>query len=876
MMLTNGASKKTARDYKEPDSNPLENTGAMGNFLLWVSLIILLILIVAGVYFFQSGYMTNVMVIAAGLIPVFITIVLNSQGKHQTAGALLSISLILLITILATIGQGIHAIGLISYPVILIITGLFLRRDMIIYITALSIASVSWLVFGEMLGFYQPKVFENITVIEFLVVTAILVITAMGVQIYSKVIRENSVRLKRELDERKKAEIALGETEELYRNLIENTSVITYRDTAEEESSAIYISPQIFQLLGYSQTEWLSNPRFWAVVTHPDDREKVREMTKTCLETGAKTVIEYRMHSKDGKWFWFQDEAILKRTVEGEPLYIHGVLIDITNRKIAEQKLQQREAILNAVAQAAQLLLKSMNWRDEANAILQMLGEATGASHVYLFENLMGNDEVMLTSQKFEYVAPGIQSELNFAAYQNARLSPTTPGLEDWYTNLSEGKPFYGSGRQYPRYWEEVFESRGLKTLLDMPIFVNGMWWGIIGFDDFVNEMPWSQVEIDALAAAAGNLGAAIERQQAEQALRASEDKFQHAFHHTYVCMAISRTFDNTLLDVNDAFCKVTGFSREEAIGKRAGRDMHIWVRSEDRDFVIRTLEEQGFVDEYRASFKRKTGEIGIALLSAVNVTIAGEACQLFTFYDISRIDQLVNELKAKNEELQNFTYTVSHDLKAPLMTIAGFLGYLEQDARGGDIERLNKDVLRINEAVSKMGRLLNELLELSRIGRLMNEPQDIPFDEIVQEALKLVRGRLEARQVEVRVEADLPYVHGDRARLIEVIQNLVDNAAKFMGDQTNPLIEIGARREEDNWVFFVRDNGIGIGPDQHERIFGLFNKLDAQTDGTGIGLALVKRIIEVHGGRIWVESEGTGKGSTFNFTLSGRYERGT
>jgi signal transduction histidine kinase len=190
-------------------------------------------------------------------------------------------------------------------------------------------------------------------------------------------------------------------------------------------------------------------------------------------------------------------------------------------------------------------------------------------------------------------------------------------------------------------------------------------------------------------------------------------------------------------------------------------------------------------------------------------------------------------------------------------------------------MERVSRDSLRINEAVTKMQRLLNELLKLSRIGRIMNPPEVVPFGEIVSEALRVVEGSLRARQVRVKVEADLPSLYGDRARLVEVIQNLVDNGAKFMGDQADPLIEIGATSIDGKRAFYVRDNGIGVDADQHERIFGLFNKLDTNTEGTGIGLALVKRIIEVHGGRIWLESEGKGNGSTFYFTLADRQEAG-
>jgi signal transduction histidine kinase len=192
----------------------------------------------------------------------------------------------------------------------------------------------------------------------------------------------------------------------------------------------------------------------------------------------------------------------------------------------------------------------------------------------------------------------------------------------------------------------------------------------------------------------------------------------------------------------------------------------------------------------------------------------------------------------------------------------------LEQDARTGNFDRLNADIQRISDATEKMHRLLSELLELSRVGRVMNEKQSVPFDAIVMEALRRVEGQLKEKQVKVQVGSEFPVVHVDKERLIEVIQNLTDNAVKFMGNQPSPIIEIGHVTEDGRPIFFVRDNGIGIKTDFHKRIFNLFDKLNPATDGTGVGLALVKRIVEVHGGSIWVDSH-EGSGATFYFTLS-------
>ena len=226
-------------------------------------------------------------------------------------------------------------------------------------------------------------------------------------------------------------------------------------------------------------------------------------------------------------------------------------------------------------------------------------------------------------------------------------------------------------------------------------------------------------------------------------------------------------------------------------------------------------------------------------------------------------------ELESKNAELERYTYTVSHDLKSPLVTIKGFLGLLEADMIKGDAERIKKDVGHIHNAADKMNQLLDELLELSRVGEVAGVKEKVPFEYLANEVLELDGGRMKKLGIEVKIAPDLPIMYVDRLRLVEVLQNFIDNAVKHMGRQSEPCIEIGARQVNGEDVYYVRDNGIGIEPRYHENVFGLFNKLDKASDGTGVGLAIVRRIIEVHGGRVWVESKGKEKGSTFCFTIA-------
>lgn len=228
----------------------------------------------------------------------------------------------------------------------------------------------------------------------------------------------------------------------------------------------------------------------------------------------------------------------------------------------------------------------------------------------------------------------------------------------------------------------------------------------------------------------------------------------------------------------------------------------------------------------------------------------------------------LIAKLEAINAEIERFTYTAFHDLRAPLVTIKGFLGMLEKDLAANNQDQVQEDLRRVEGAANKMDELLSDLLELFRVGRVANPPEEVDLQQLTRAAVQSLDELLSAKNVTVNVSPDLPIVYGDRIRLREVLENLIENAAQHAEGQVQPVIEIGTRIQEHEQIIFVRDNGPGIDPRYHNRIFNLFEKLNPEREGTGIGLALVKRIIEVHGGQIWVESEGHGHGATFCFTL--------
>jgi PAS domain S-box-containing protein len=373
-------------------------------------------------------------------------------------------------------------------------------------------------------------------------------------------------------------------------------------------------------------------------------------------------------------------------------------------------------------------------------------------------------------------------------------------------------------------------------------------------------------------------------RKQIEKALRESEEKYRLLIDTANESVIVAQ--DGLFKFVNPMTLGLLGADSEQEL---IDRPFPEFIHPDDRSMVVenyrRRIANEAAQPRYAFRAATRDGIVKWVEINAALIEWQGKPATLNFLTDITerkraeealrkahdelemRVKERTEELARKNTEMERFIYTVSHDLRTPLISVSGFLGFIKQDAEQGDLDRMQADLRIANEAVTKMDRHLLETLELSRIGRVVNPPDDVPFGEIVEDALGQTSEKIRSSGCKVSVSENLPVVHVDRMRITEVLANLIENSIKYMGLQANPELEIGQRIDGKGRIFFVRDNGIGIDPSQHEKVFELFYKVDNKSEGSGAGLAIVKKIIEVHGGRIWIESE-LGQGCTVCFTL--------
>ena len=370
-------------------------------------------------------------------------------------------------------------------------------------------------------------------------------------------------------------------------------------------------------------------------------------------------------------------------------------------------------------------------------------------------------------------------------------------------------------------------------------------------------------------------IGTAIditERKRAEQALLESENKFSILFGESAHPVVLSRLSDHVLVDVNNAWTELFGFTKAEAVGKTS-LELGINRDPQRRTQTINEVRRVNSIRNLEQTLFTKSGRALTTLLSINLITIGGENYAINSLQDITERKQMeealyqrTEDLRRSNSELEHFAYVASHDLQEPLRKVIGFTSLLSKRYQGRLDAEADEFIGFTVQAAARMQDLIQDLLTYSRVGRSA-EMTTTDCEQVLNEALANLQVEVETSGAQIQHTA-LPTVMGNERELIQLFQNLVGNALKFHGDSP-PEVHIGARRQHNDWLFSVRDNGIGLDPQFSERIFQMFQRLHRKDEypGTGIGLAVCKKVVEHHGGHIWVDSA-PGAGATFLFTL--------
>ena len=359
----------------------------------------------------------------------------------------------------------------------------------------------------------------------------------------------------------------------------------------------------------------------------------------------------------------------------------------------------------------------------------------------------------------------------------------------------------------------------------------------------------------------------ALEHKDVEEVLRESEEKYSKLVENSLTGIYIDQ--DEKIVFANNRFADIYRYPREELIGIESWRLVHPEDRSLTDKTRARRLKGEEAPPEYEARGLTKDGETIWIKRRNTSIEHKGRPAILGNAVDITEQKRAEEQLRKINEELKNFVHVVSHDLKTPIISIQGFSSRLLKNYQEklGDKGRVYLE--HIKTSGRRMEVLVSDLLTLSKIGRVVSNLKDVSSHEIVKNLTSDLQDRVKEKGIELIVAHNLPTISCDGERIYQVFQNLLVNAIKFMGDTESPQIEIGYADMGDFHQFSVRDNGIGIDPKYHRRIFDMFHRLKKIEDeeGTGLGLAIVYRIVTDHDGKVWVESE-KGKGATFYFTL--------
>ena len=599
-------------------------------------------------------------------------------------------------------------------------------------------------------------------------------------------------------------------------------------------TNKVFYSAEWKSQIGYAENEITDDFEEWRTRVHPDDLERTLESVQKSIDEASKdNIVEFRFMHKDGVYRWIMAHSSIILDENGKPIRMVGSHTDITEQKRTEEQLRQSENKLRSVLDATPFPIAVVGLED---------------------------DNIFFWSQSafdlFGHTAP-TTSEWYEIAYPDPDYRKDV---------INRWKPFLeiarDTGRPVNTGEYKIACKDGSERICEL----------------YATFLP------DSLIVTFNDI---TDRKQTENSLLESEMQFRQVFENVGVGIALYQPTDDggdfIFKDINPAGAKMGQKPRADHIGKSV-LEVYPGVKDLGLFAVFQEVWQTGVLKHHhtaqykddKVSFwvdnyvsKLPLGDIMAVYEDVTQQKQAEETLKNVNLALETRVAQRTGELAEANKELEDFVYSVSHDLRAPLRSISGFAQIIDRRHKTSLNEEGQHYFDNIIKASQQMGDLIDDLLRFSRMGRKSFEPETVALNEVLKSAIETLSDQINATNAQVVIPKQMPAIQGDVALTTHVFINLIENAIKYQKADEAPVVDIGIEAEDKHVVVSVADNGIGIAPEYHEKIFNIFQRLHNQSEypGTGIGLAAVKKALQMMGGRVWVESE-LGKGSVFKIEI--------